>query len=109
MNASLDRSRGLDRPKAARGAGSHGVNTKRALAAAVGVWVSLALFGLLYRTFERDILAPSLGAEAAAFLAKTTLAGAILFAAPLLIGTTSHSFTFRQLWAIGAIWAFLTV
>jgi hypothetical protein len=81
---------------------------KRVIAIAAGVWLFVAVFGISYRAFERSILAPNLGVEAAAFLATTTLAGAVLVTVLLLIGTRSRAYTRRELWTIGVTWTLLT-
>jgi hypothetical protein len=67
----------------------------------------LAGFGLVFRAFERRLIAPDLGSDVAAFLTWTTLAGAVLFAALLLIGTRTRRYSRRDLWKSGAIWALL--
>src|SRR5512132_1025020 len=81
-------------------AGRGGEMKKRVIAIAAGVWLFVAVFGLSYRAFERAILAPNLGVELAAFLATTTLAGAVLVIVLLLIGTRSRAYTRRELWTI---------
>ncbi len=81
---------------------------KRVITIAAGAWLFVALFGLSYRAFERAILAPNLGVELAAFLATTTLAGAVLVTVLLLIGTRSRAYTRRELWTIGVTWTLLT-
>jgi hypothetical protein len=81
---------------------------KRVIAIAAGVWLFVAVFGLSYRAFERAILAPNLGVEVAAFLATTTLAGAVLVTVLLLIGTRSRAYTRSELWTIGVTWTLLT-
>lgn len=81
---------------------------KRTLVPAAFAGVLLAGFGLVFRVFERRLIAPDLGPDAAAFLTWTTLAGAVLFAALLLIGTRTRQYSGRELWKAGAIWALLT-
>ena len=81
---------------------------KRTLAPAVIAGLFLAGFGLVFRAFERRLVTPNLGADAAAFLTWTTLAGAVLTAALLLIGTRTRRYNRRELWKTGAIWTLLS-
>jgi hypothetical protein len=80
---------------------------ERTLAPAVIAGLLLAGFALVFRAFERSLIAPNFGPEMAAFLTWTTLGGAVLFAALLLIGTRTRKYSGRELWKAGAIWALL--
>ena len=80
----------------------------RALAPAVFTGVLLAGYAFVFGVFERRLVAPNYGSDVAAFLTFTTLAGAVFFAASLLIGTRSQRYSGRELWKAGAIWALLT-
>lgn len=77
--------------------------------AAIGVWACLLGFAIVNSLFQGFILEPNLGPEPAHFLATTTLAGAVIMASLLWIGTSAHRYSVRGLMEIGAIWLVLTV
>ncbi len=82
---------------------------RRTLLAALGVWLMLLGFAFINALFRERVLEPNLGAEPAHILATTTLAGAILVAAILWIGTSPRNYAWRELLTIGLLWFCLTV